>query len=195
MTKLSRKESWIWWITAIDRFIFTLVDWIVIGLALAISIAVVATVFARYVLNDSFSWAEELPGLLLMCLTFSGAAWLARYNGHLAFDGLTSSLPRPFSQIIQTINLLLVQFFLVALTYYGWVITVTTGDTSLITLDLPQALFRAVIPISGVLMLLAFGREIVMVWHSPPPANSPPSHDDYAGIPVYEEPIVSEEVQ
>ncbi|MBE9061053.1 TRAP transporter small permease [cf. Phormidesmis sp. LEGE 11477] len=181
MTKLSRKESFIWWISRIDRFIFTLVDWIVVALALAISIAVVATVFARYVLNNSFSWGEELPGLLLMCLTFFGAAWLARYNGHLAFDGLLSLLPRRLRQIVQTINLLLVQFFLVALTYYGWVITITTGQTSLITLDLPQALFRAVIPVCGLIMILAFSRELVMVWHSPTPPGSAPNHDDYEG--------------
>lgn len=194
MAKLSPKESFVWWVTLIDRFIFSLMDWLVIALSLAISVAVVATVFARYVLNDSFSWAEELPGLLLMCLTFFGAAWLARYNGHLAFDGLTSSLPRPFSQIVQTINLLLVQFFLVALTYYGWVITVATGQTSLITLDLPQALFRAVIPVSGVIMLFAFGREIVMVWHSPPPSSSAPNHSDYEGESVDEESAIREEV-
>ncbi len=176
MTKLSRKESFVWWVTLIDRVIFSLIDWIVIGLTLAISIAVVATVFSRYVLNDSFSWGEELPGLLLMCLTFFGAAWLARNDGHLAFDGLTSYLPRRVSQIVQTINLLLVQFFLVALTYYGWVITAATGDTSLVTLDLPQALFRVVIPLSGLVMLFAYGRALVMVWLEPaipPTANLP----------------------
>ena len=194
MTKLSRKESFVWWITLIDRSIFSLMDWLVIALALAISIAVVATVFARYVLNDSFSWAEELPGLLLMCLTFVGAAWLSRYNGHLAFDGLTSSLPRPLSQIVQTINLLLVQFFLVALTYYGWVITVTTGQTSLITLDLPQALFKAVIPLSGLVMLFAYGRELVMVWSSPAPPGSTPDRDDRKDESVYEESFASKEV-
>jgi|GEM_PF-789495 len=191
MTRLSRKESFVWWVTLIDRFIFNVVDWLVIAFSLAISLAVVATVFARYVLNDSFSWGEELPGLLLMCLTFFGAAWLARNNGHLAFDGLTSSLPRPFSQIVQTINLLLVQFFLVALTYYGWVITVTTGNTSLVTLDLPQALFRAVIPLSGLIMLFAFGRELFMVWYSP---GSTPPHDDSEGESVYEKSTVREEV-
>jgi TRAP-type C4-dicarboxylate transport system permease small subunit len=194
MTKLSRKESFVWWVTRIDRFIFSLVDWIVIGITLAISIAVVATVFSRYVLNDSFSWGEELPGLLLMCLTFFGAAWLARNHGHLAFDGLTASLPRRVSQIVQTINLLLVQFFLVALTYYGWVITVATGDTSLVTLDLPQALFRAVIPLTGVIMLWAFGRELVMVWLAPPPTNFPPDFDNEDNQPVYEELSVGEEV-
>jgi len=194
MTKLSRKESFVWWVTLVDRFIFNLVDWIVIGLTTAISIAVVATVFSRYVLNDSFSWGEELPGLLLMCLTFFGAAWLARNNGHLAFDGLTSSLPRRVSQIVQTINLLIVQFFLVALTYYGWVITVATGDTSLVTLDLPQALFRAVIPLTGAIMLWAFGRELVMVWLAPPPPSAPPPLDDDENKPVYEELSVGEEV-
>lgn len=177
MTKLSLKESFVWWITLIDRFVFSLMDWLVIAITFTISVVVVATVFARYVLNDSFSWAEELPGLLLMCLTFVGAAWLSRYNGHLAFDGLTSLLPRPWSQVVQTINLLLVQFFLVALTYYGWVITIATGQTSLVTLDLPQALFRAFIPLSGLVMLFAFGRELVMVWHSPSSPGSTPDHD------------------
>lgn len=194
MTKLSRKEAFIWWVTRVDLFIFSFIDWAVIGITLAISIAVVATVFSRYVLNDSFSWGEELPGLLLMCLTFFGAAWLARNNGHLAFDGLTASLPRRVGQIVQTINLLLVQFFLVALTYYGWVITVATGDTSLVTLDWPQALFRAVIPFTGVIMLWAFGRELVMVWRPQLTHNAPPHYDDYEDAFDYDELAVREEV-
>lgn len=177
MTRLSPKESFVLWITLLDRLIFSLMDWLTIALSLAISIAVVATVFARYVLNDSFSWGEELPGLLLVCLTFIGSAWLARYNGHLAFDGLTSILPSRLSKVVQTINLLIIQFFLVAFTYYGWVITLTTGQTKLVTLDLPQALFRVVIPLSGLVMLFAFGREIVMVWLS----SDPPSSTSHLG--------------
>ena len=148
------------WMRRIDAVIFGLIDKLIILLVGVITVAVIATVFARFVLNNSFSWGEELPGLLLVSLTFLGSAWLARYNQHLAFDGLLVMMPPRLRLGIQVFNLLLVELFLACLTYFGWVVVQATGSTSLVTLDFPLVVFRAMVPIGGVLMMLGYGMQL-----------------------------------
>lgn len=148
------------WLHRLDRWIFGLVDKLVILLVGIITVAVIATVFSRFVLNNSFSWGEELPGLLLVSLTFLGSAWLARYDQHLAFDGLVLMMPPRLQFVVRIINLVLVEIFLVCLTYFGWVVVESTGSTSLVTLRFPLAFFRAMVPIGGMLMMLGYGVQI-----------------------------------
>ncbi len=151
------------WLHRIDAFIYGLIDKLVILLVGIITIAVIATVFARYVLNNSFSWGEELPGLLLVSLTFLGSAWLARYDQHLAFDGLLVVLPPHLRHIVRIFNLLLVEFFLACLTYFGWVVVQATGSTSLVTLNFPLVVFRAMVPIGGLLMMFGYGAQLAQL--------------------------------
>ncbi len=148
------------WLRRLDQFVFGLVDKLVILLVGIITVAVIATVFSRFVLNNSFSWGEELPGLLLVSLTFLGSAWLARYDQHLAFDGLVMAMPPRMQVVIRVINLILIEIFLGCLTYFGWVVVESTGDTSLVTLRFPLAFFRAMVPIGGMLMMLGYGVQL-----------------------------------
>ncbi|NJK72009.1 MAG: TRAP transporter small permease [Synechococcaceae cyanobacterium SM2_3_60] len=125
------------------------------------TVAVIATVFARYVLNNSFSWGEELPALLLVSLTFIGSAWLARYDQHLAFDGLLVVLPRRLQQFLRVFNLVVIEIFLGCMAYFGWAVVRATGSTSLVTLNFPMAVFRSVLPLGSVLMMLGYGVQLV----------------------------------
>lgn len=151
------------WMRRIDAFIFGLIDKLIILLVGVITVAVIATVFARFVLNNSFSWGEELPGLLLVSLTFLGSAWLARYDQHLAFDGLLVMMPARLRLGVQVLNLVLVELFLICLTYFGWVVVRATGSTSLVTLDFPLVVFRAMVPIGGLLMMLGYGVQLAQL--------------------------------
>lgn len=148
------------WLHRLDKFIFGLVDKLVILLVGVITVSVIATVFSRFVLNNSFSWGEEFPGLLLVSLTFLGSAWLARYDQHLAFDGLVMMMPPRLQLSIRLFNLILIEIFLGCLVYFGWVVVESTGSTSLVTLRFPLAFFRAMVPIGGMLMMLGYGVQL-----------------------------------
>lgn len=63
--------------------------WLLLAVAMAaMSLAMLAQVFFRYVLAAPISWAEEFAVLLFAWLTFLGAAFVQRDDSHLSIDSL-----------------------------------------------------------------------------------------------------------
>jgi tripartite ATP-independent transporter DctM subunit len=72
------------------------------GGLLAVESALVLTgVFFRYALNNPLYWAEEAARLLLIWLSFTGAALTFQRNQHLAMDVVMRLLPDVFRRRIQ----------------------------------------------------------------------------------------------
>jgi len=106
-------------------------------------------VFARFVLNNSVSWGEELPAHILAMLTFIGAAYLTRSNEHLGFDAVLRAMPPRMQTIVTCGNLILMALFGLLLAYYGSIAAMSFGARQLISIDLPMALFRYAMPLGG----------------------------------------------
>ena len=74
-----------------------IVDWIldrVTLLLLTVLLLVVgAQIFARYVLNHSLFWSEELARYLFIYLVFLGAAIVLRREGHIQVSFFVEQLP------------------------------------------------------------------------------------------------------
>ncbi len=49
--------------------------------------------FTRYVLNDSLGWTEEIARMMLIVLTYFGAAVCARKHTHIQVDLFLATLP------------------------------------------------------------------------------------------------------
>ena len=62
----------------------------------AMTTIVSLNVFCRFVLKFSLSWADETAMILMVWLTFLGAAVAMRDRMHYAFDYLVRSLPTTF---------------------------------------------------------------------------------------------------
>ena len=71
----------------------SLVRFLVFGILLAMTLAVLAGVVSRYVFNDSFSWTEEFAIWCFTWLIFLGAALGVRQQRHVAGDFLPKDLP------------------------------------------------------------------------------------------------------
>lgn len=69
----------------VDKKLETLL-WVILA---AMSVVVAANVFCRFVLNFSLSWGDELAQILLVWLTFLGAAIAVRDNQHYYLHYLT----------------------------------------------------------------------------------------------------------
>lgn len=141
-------------------FIFRTAEVVLILVAVLVFIAVTVAVFSRFVLNASVPWADELPALALIWLTFLGAAVLSKRNENLNFDGVSASLPISIQRILDVFNSLVIPIFLAILVYYGWKFTVQTWSRTAITLPLNIGLVRLVVPLSGVLMMLVYVNRI-----------------------------------
>lgn len=136
----------------LDKALVRVLDALIVLLAGVLLVLLNYAVFARFVLNASVSWGEELPAHLLAVLTFIGAAYLTRSNEHLGFDGVVRHLRRGWQRLVMAINLALMAGFGGLLAWYGGRAALSFGDRMLISVDLPVALFRGAMPLGGALI-------------------------------------------
>jgi TRAP-type C4-dicarboxylate transport system permease small subunit len=148
-------------VSYLDRWFGALLDIVVIALAALLLILLNWAVFARFVLNDSVSWGEELPAHLLAMLTFIGAAYLTRTNEHLGFDAVLRVMPAGMMRVVTALNLILMGLFGALLAWYGGIAAASFGARSLISIDAPMALFRGAMPFGGALIVLFCSARLV----------------------------------
>ncbi|MFK7763728.1 MAG: TRAP transporter small permease [Roseobacter sp.] len=137
-----------------DHWLGRLLDCMVVALAGTLLLLLNWAVFARFVLNDSVSWGEELPAHLLAMLTFLGAAYLTRTNEHLGFDAVLRVMPLTLKRWITALNLVLMGGFGALLAWYGGIAAASFAGRSLISIDAPVLLFRGAMPLGGALICL-----------------------------------------
>lgn len=138
----------------IELWLEKALDAVVIALAGLLLILLNWAVFARFVLNDSVSWGEELPAHLLAILTFIGAAYLTRTNEHLGFDAVLRVMPKGMMRVVTGLNLILMGAFGAMLAWYGGIAAASFAGRSLISVDAPMVLFRGAMPLGGALIAL-----------------------------------------
>lgn len=136
----------------LDRILLAILDAFTIAVAGLLLVLLNWAVFARFVLNSSVSWGEELPAHLLAALTFVGAAYLTRTNEHLGFDSVVRMLPRTAQKAVFALNLVLMGTFAAMLAYFGTIAAMSFGWRLMISVDLPVVLFRGALPLGGALI-------------------------------------------
>lgn len=130
-------------------------------LVAATAVSTCLAVYFRYVVGAALPWPEEIAGYLLVWISFTGAYLALRDGGHIGLDLFVDKLPARAAAALRTAVDLLVAGFLVLLTVLSVRMILIVGDTLLETVDLPQGVFMASIPVSSVAMALAL---VVNVW-------------------------------
>ncbi|MBY6162807.1 TRAP transporter small permease [Mameliella alba] len=136
---------------AIDRS----VRWIGAAMLFGFSTIVVYVVFSRYALNHTPRWAEELPRLLLVWLTFIGAVsgfWRGtHFRAGLADLVFKAPALRRGVLLLAT---LATAAFLIVLGVNGARLAGITWSHSTTALDLPVGLFHIALPVTCALSLI-----------------------------------------
>ena len=113
-------------------------------------------VFARYVLNQSYSFTEEFARFALIWLAVVGAAYLNGRRVHLSMDFLLNKLsPEKRSKRLQVIEALMLLFALVVMVGGGGNLVFTTldlGQTSP-AMRISLGYVYAIVPVSGLLIV------------------------------------------
>lgn len=138
----------------LDRWTTAVLDALVIAMAGLLLILLNWAVFARFVLNNSVSWGEELPAHILAALTFIGAAYLTRTNEHLGFDAVLRIMSPTLKRIVTGMNLILMGGFGALMAWYGGIAALSFGSRTLISVELPMVLFRGTMAVGGSLILI-----------------------------------------
>lgn len=136
-----------------------------ITLMITLTTVVIVAVLYRKVLDSSLSWYDEVAEILLIWVTYFGAALAALRRKHIGFDGFLLSLPLGMRTAAFIFAELVVIAFFALLTYGGWIVyTVIEGDTLVSLTWMSQQVPQSIIPIGGVLFIIAEILSIPQAW-------------------------------
>jgi TRAP-type C4-dicarboxylate transport system permease small subunit len=164
--------------TALRRLMDLLYDACVIiaGIALVLISAVIPwAVYTRYVLNRAASWPEPMAVLLMIVLTFFGAAACYRVGLHMRVSFFVSLLPqwlqRAIALFVEALMALIALFMII----WGIKLVAATWQNSIADFPaLSVGVTYLPIPIGGAILLLFVFERIAIGRPSPPPAR--PDH-------------------
>lgn len=123
---------------------------------LAVLIAIFGwLVFGRYVLNTTPTWVEQLALLLVVWITFLGAAAGVRYHSHLAVDFIREAMPRPLRLTLTAFALLALCLFGAVMAWQGYVMFDRTARRVVPLLGVSEG-WRSVPVILGGAMIFLF---------------------------------------
>ena len=134
--------------------------------AFAVLIALVTTlILIRFAPLFSLGWADEIVEMAFAWLTFLGTAALWRSRAHFRVDLIPGMLAGTrIGQLLEMLLSLMALAFFAVFTYEGAVLTVRTATPSPI-LAWPKALWYAIMPLSGLIILGYTLRDLWLYAH------------------------------
>lgn len=118
----------------------------------------------RSVFRSPVEGMSEMTEIFLLYLTFLGAAWVYREDGHVVVDLLLYELYAKAKKALQLANTTVVGVVAVLLVYYGTVSTLDhymRGVRNVSVLETPMALIMVIIPVGSMVLLL---EVLVKLW-------------------------------
>ena len=121
-------------------------------------------VFGRYVLNATPTWVEQVALLLVMLITFLGAAVGIHENTHLGVSFFRDVSPKPVRKIFAAISHILLAGFGYLMLTQSYELMLFKWGSEIPLIHLPEGLRALPITICGaLLMLFSIGHLILMV--------------------------------
>ncbi|MEQ9439367.1 MAG: TRAP transporter small permease [Cyclobacteriaceae bacterium] len=119
----------------------------------SMSLVVAANVFCRFLLNFSLPWADETAQILLVWLTFLGAALAVKEKSHYALNYLIDRLSGPARRnliiLLHTFSILAI----VVLLYFSTIVTWQIYPWVMPATEISRAFVYAACPVGCLLML------------------------------------------
>ena len=124
------------------------------GLLLGIlAVVVLLQVFSRYVLRAPVDWTIDGATMLLVWVSFLGAATASFGRSHFALDFVVDALPAPVGRGLSVIANLLVVLVLIELAVVGWQFAMLQMDQTYPSAEIAKGWAAMAIPVSAVLMI------------------------------------------
>ena len=106
-------ERVVGWINTVFVFIASI-------LMTGLVVIVCADIILRYFFRSPLVWATEVTEIMFLYLTFLGAAWVLREEGHVVIDVFTAKASERSKRILGYISYALVTLVAFILVYYGF---------------------------------------------------------------------------
>ncbi|SIN92221.1 TRAP transporter small permease [Halodesulfovibrio marinisediminis] len=141
-------------VMAVSNGLDTACRWLLCTCGMAMAIVTAAQVFFRYVLNNSLFWSEELGRVLLIQLTFFGAAVALKAHAHIGLDFMIRNLSEKGRKYPALLVQLLSSVFFFVMMWYGFQFALFLKLQSTATLGISRMIPFLAIPVSGAIMLI-----------------------------------------
>ncbi len=115
-------------------------------------------VYGRYILNETPTWVEQAALLLVVWITFLGAAVGVRRGTHLAVDFIRDAAPMPLRHLALIFCSLALAFFGAMLAWQGYVMYERTAQRAIPLLGISEG-WRAVPVVIGGAMICLFALD------------------------------------
>jgi C4-dicarboxylate transporter DctQ subunit len=126
-------------------------------LLVLIMLAISMDVIMRYFLNQPQYWVGELSEYALLYITFTGAAWVLKNDGHVKIDILTNLLNVRKQRILNFFAGIICIFVCSVITYYGVKVSwdhFERGVYNPTLMSFPKAPLLGIIPLGTFLLLI-----------------------------------------
>lgn len=127
-----------------------------------ITVSVCVDVVMRYFLNRPMKWVIEISEYLLVYLTFLGAAWVLKQEGHVTVDVLTARLGSKAQAITGLISSVIGVFVCFIIVWFGSIETWDNFQRGVhipSILEFPKGPVLAIIPIGSFFFMIQFIRR------------------------------------
>lgn len=111
-------------------------------------------VYGRYVLNATPTWVEQVSLLLVMLITFVGAAVGVHERTHLSVDFVRRSLPRTMRRAVTALCHVILAGFGAVMMWHSAKLAIFKWDSLIPLIDVPEGVRAIPITVCGGLMIL-----------------------------------------
>jgi TRAP-type C4-dicarboxylate transport system permease small subunit len=144
-------------------------------LLIAVMLATTVKVIFRYGLGQSLIGVDQISGMLLLYITFLGAAWVLRRDEHVTIDLLLGRLTPRTRLVLMVTSSFMGAAVCFVLTVFGTLEVITSLQRGIripAEIELPRAVYLIVIPLGSLLLTFQFlrrARTFLRGAEAPPP--------------------------
>jgi len=136
------------------------------GTALVVMTVIFAwLVYGRYVLNDTPTWVEQASLLLVMVMSFLGAAVGIHEHTHLSVVVFRNIVPSWLRMVFVVVTDVMLIVFGGMMFWYGWELTEFKWRSMIPLIDLPEGLRSLPLTIAGALIFLFSSGHLIRVFY------------------------------
>jgi len=139
-------------------------------LYILMTIVIFWQIIARFVLQSSLPWSEELARYLMAWAVFIGASIAAADGAHIGITALVDRFSRKTSHNVRLVAVIFSLIFAILMVYLGIIIIgflIKTGQQSP-SMRIPMYIPYGSVAFGGLLMTIRFGRRAYEMIVNPP---------------------------
>lgn len=139
-------------------------SWLCFSLIIGLTVVVFFKVFFRYVLDNPIVWSDEVIMILMLCLTYFGAAFAAHRGSHINVDLMEVILKKKHPRsikILRGFNDIITIVVLIIVLVYGVKLSIYSRDQQTDILLLSYFWIYIILPVGLLFMIIMTAKKML----------------------------------